>query len=93
MYTGIPICQFTGFYRLLPVRDFSKYVGWGLAFDLFSTIGLFVLMAFNNALLMKAESSAENLQLQHLTVSFKFVLLIEIALEVLIFVFEYFKKI
>jgi hypothetical protein len=60
MYTGIPICQFTGFYRLLSVRDFAKYVGYGLAFDILSTVGLFVLLAFNNALLMKKDYSAEN---------------------------------
>ena len=63
MYTGIPFMQFTGFYRLLAVKNFARYVGIGLFVDLASTLCLIFLQGLNNSTVVDDLAGISNTKL------------------------------
>jgi hypothetical protein len=88
MYTGIPLLQFTGFYRLLAVKNFAKYVGVGLFVDLVSTLCLIFLQGLNNSTIIENLAGFSNTKLQSLALITKFVLILDLAIEALMYGFE-----
>jgi len=88
MYTGLPFMQFSGFHRLLAVKNFSRYVGTGLFVDLVGTLCLVFLQGLNNSTVVQDLAGFSNTKLQSLALITKFVLIIDIGLECLMFGFE-----
>jgi hypothetical protein len=88
MYTSIPLMQFTGFYRLLAVKNFARYVGVGLFVDLATILSLIFLQGLNNSTIVENLGGFSNTKLQSLALVTKFVLIIDILIESLMYGFE-----
>ena len=94
LYSAIALSYYTGFYRLLNAQHFTKAMGIGFTLDLLFTLALMFIQGLNNAVL-NAESIEHGLAkgtFQTTCILIKFVTLVDIFFELIMFIFEVYKK-
>ena len=70
------------------MKNFSKYVGAGLFLDLASTLCLMFLQALNNSTIIDNLGALSNTGLQTLALITKLIIIFDIAIETLMYLFE-----
>ena len=87
LYSSIPVLNFTGFYRLLSVKNFSPHVGYGLAFDLLQTLVLIFLQGVNNSTVSQSKGFT-NTPLQSTAMLVNLAVVLDLIFEMIMYGFE-----
>ena len=96
LYTAVPLTFFTGSYRLLNFRNFAKEVGTGLAIDfLLYILPMIMIQGLNNATVGKQLSSSDVFfsysGLVKVSMILKFLMMMDLLLEFIMYLFELYK--